>query len=238
MDIWLCDISRNGMPEAAIWLPALGQEACDKILRFRKKRDQQLTFTGEILLRLYAKERWGLKGSELERTYNPFGKPRLAHYPCLHYNISHSGHWVAVVFDEQPAGIDIEQVAPIDLSLADRFFSREEQKMLLAHPPEQQLPLFYWLWTLKESYAKAEGQGLQLPLDASNFSFKENGEIVLLEIKSLEKASPAMPWRFKLYSSVPDHALAVCAAHDCFPAVPTCIEVDGLTDRLRNAFDG
>ena len=73
--------------------------------------------------------------------------------------------------------MDVEDISvrrPLLLQIASRFFSRAEMVGLRGTPRERQLDRFYELWTLKESYIKARGQGLSLGL--SRFSFSVAGD--------------------------------------------------------------
>lgn len=85
----------------------------------------------------------------------------------LYFNISHSGDWIICAVDNKPVGVDIEIIKVINFKIAERFFSSEEYYALMSQPETIQLKYFYMLWTLKESYIKAEGKGLNIPL----FSF-------------------------------------------------------------------
>ena len=59
-------------------------------------------------------------------------------------------------------GVDIEQCREVNyLSLARRFFHAEETAFLSASADP--CGAFFTLWTLKESYLKAEGVGFAVP---------------------------------------------------------------------------
>ncbi|WP_313559741.1 hypothetical protein [Ruminiclostridium cellobioparum] len=55
----------------------------------------------------------------------------LSNYTGIEYNISHSSKWVTCSIDNLPVEIDIEQIKPINTSIAQRFFSKEEVKSLI-----------------------------------------------------------------------------------------------------------
>jgi len=45
--------------------------------------------------------------------------------------------------------------------------------------PDQRLVYFYELWTMKESYVKALGKGLHLPMDSFKIQYKrESGYVI------------------------------------------------------------
>ncbi len=49
-----------------------------------------------------------------------------------------------------------------------------EYETLLNQPDEMRLKYFYMIWTLKESYIKAEGKGLSIPLNSFSISITSN----------------------------------------------------------------
>lgn len=95
------------------------------------------------------------------------GKPFLADYPGIYISLSHSGPYAACAVADGPVGIDVEARRP------RRSFERVVQKL---HPQERAAleqaegadreTLFYNLWVLKESFIKADGRGLGIPLNS------------------------------------------------------------------------
>ena len=77
-----------------------------------------------------------------------------------------------LVTDGIDAGVDVENTErPRDYrGLAERRFAVEEADELKACPAEREQNHFFGLWTLKESYLKARGQGITLPLRSVVFS--------------------------------------------------------------------
>ncbi|GIP42631.1 hypothetical protein J45TS6_10900 [Paenibacillus sp. J45TS6] len=226
MDIWsvhLRPILDSGIDWMRI-IPLMNPQLRAKIQKFRQPEDQLRTLCGELLLQRYALERWGIPPSGLVKKYNAYGKPELAEYRSCHYNISHSGDWVVAAFDYNPVGIDIESAAnPIEISIAERFFSPTEVSLLQEQNEEQQQSLFYDLWTLKESYIKAEGAGLSIPLDSFSFEFQEHNKI-----KFYRSGKPDTSWDFKQYRIDPGYALAVCGRDPVFPEKIETIRWDKL----------
>ena len=60
--------------------------------------------------------------------------------------------------------MDIERCEPGRRDVASRFFHREEVRYLNTVLPSARDDAFYKLWTLKESFVKSTGRGLDLPL--------------------------------------------------------------------------
>ncbi|MFT5453456.1 MAG: 4'-phosphopantetheinyl transferase, partial [Enterobacterales bacterium] len=91
---------------------------------------------------------------------------------ALRFNISHTKELIiCAVTLNNDIGCDVEHIerkADV-LAIADRYFSEVETKELFSLPEQKQHDRFFDYWTLKESYIKAWGQGLAIPL--SDFSF-------------------------------------------------------------------
>ncbi len=101
------------------------------------------------------------------------GKPRVAGSATdVRFNLSHSGgRGLLAVGIGRELGIDVEQHRPIDvLELGRSVFSRGEQAALASLPPDERMAAFYRCWTRKESFIKALGEGLFMPLDAFDVS--------------------------------------------------------------------
>lgn len=92
------------------------------------------------------------------------GKPYLVAEPGIHFNLSHSGQWAVCALGNCPVGIDIEKCEPGRRDIASRFFHRDEVRYLDSLRPAARDDAFFSLWTLKESFVKTTGRGLDLPL--------------------------------------------------------------------------
>lgn len=110
---------------------------------------------------------------------NDYGRPEVdapAAARWLKFNLSHTNGLVAmIVAREREVGVDVEDRDRRGrlLNVADRYFSPSEVEALHALPNEEQLERFFLYWTLKESYIKARGMGLAIPLAQFSFSFHD-----------------------------------------------------------------
>lgn len=100
-------------------------------------------------------------------------KPEIINAPIpLRFNLSHTDELIicAVTLHED-IGCDVENMTRNNdiLSIADRYFSATETQELFSLPEDIQRDRFFDYWTLKESYIKAWGLGLSIPL--GDFSF-------------------------------------------------------------------
>ena len=111
-------------------------------------------------------------------TTNAYGRPELTESEvdvALRFNLSNAeGLVVCVVSAHHEVGVDVEPLGrrPM-LEVADRFFSPLEVAALRALPSEEQPHRFLEYWTLKESYIKARGLGLAIPLTQFSFDLSD-----------------------------------------------------------------
>ena len=133
-----------------------------------------------VLVRSVLGEALGKAPEAVQFVLNPWGRPALAPGSSpspLHFNISHAdGLVVCLVSTKHEVGVDTELLsrAPELLALAPEVFAPEEQRALAALHGNAQAARAVTLWTLKESYIKARGMGLSLPLDGFTFRFTDS----------------------------------------------------------------
>jgi 4'-phosphopantetheinyl transferase len=143
---------------------------------------------------------------------NEHGRPDLApgQGPPLCFNLSHADGMIAcAVTLARPIGVDVEALERRGdtVGIADRYFSPFEVAALRALPRERQRERFLLYWTLKESYIKARGLGLALPLEQFSFHLDEPGPIRISFAPEL--ADDAQAWQFALFRPGARHVLAV-----------------------------
>ncbi len=158
----------------------MNDEEKEKQKRYYFKEDRHNCLITRALVRSVL-SRYAEKGpNEWTFSKNKHGKPEIK-YSCdgypLRFNLSHTDGLVAcVVTLENDIGIDVENIKNrnINLKVADRFFSQLEVHDLQALPEKQRRKRFLDYWTLKESYIKARGKGLSIPLDKFSFILKKD----------------------------------------------------------------
>lgn len=142
-----------------------------KIKQMRKEIDKQRSLLSNALSCWILSLKLQKSINELEFYCNDYGKLFLKNEE-YHFNISHSGSWICVVIDNQPLGVDIEKITNIDLTIAKRFFTYEENTYI--DNSLDKFKAFFEIWTLKESYIKTIGTGFFLNLNS--FSIIKNDE--------------------------------------------------------------
>jgi len=143
-------------------------EKQERIKRFRNFQDAQNCLLGDILARVEICRATGFNNKQLEFTTNSYGKPCLTSNPQVYHNISHAGPYITCVIDDEPVGIDIELIKPIDMKIAKRFFAPNETTYILSAPNNIQIQRFFEIWTKKESRIKWEGTDLLKHLPSFN----------------------------------------------------------------------
>ena len=105
---------------------------------------------------------------------NAHGRPRVR-APSLReldFNLSHSDGIAVCLVGRGVLGVDVEHLGrTAPLEIANDWFAAAEARALAELPVTARQRRFYEYWTLKESYIKARGLGLTLPLAAFAFSF-------------------------------------------------------------------
>lgn len=182
VDIWQADLEVSPQQLEQFQLTLSGDEQ-QRAQRFRFERDRHQYVAARGILRSLLGQYLGVHPAQLQFNYSNKGKPTLstAHSTQLiQFNISHS-HQKALygITLNRRVGIDLEYIRPVEvLSLAQRFFSQQELTQLITAAPQQQQQIFFKLWTGKEAYLKATGEGLS-GLDNVEILL-ENGQVFSL----------------------------------------------------------
>ena len=169
-------------------LQAASLEKQDKIKKFRYFADRQRSLLGDVLVKTLIQEKTNLDIDEIFFATNVYGKPFCVNVPQLQFNISHAGRYVTCAVDEHPIGIDVELIKPIDFKIVKRFFSDDEKAYIFTQPEEKRLLCFYQIWTMKESYIKYDGRGLNIPLQSFSVLSPSRTDIVFHQIFSNHEA--------------------------------------------------
>jgi 4'-phosphopantetheinyl transferase len=185
----------------------------DELIRagkFHFQRDKNWFIIGRGLLKLFLKIYSSIPASEINFSFNKFGKPSLSpahNKQQLHFNLSHTKNFLSIGFaSDFPVGIDIEQMKPLKnhLEIAKRFFSKSEVEQLLSFPADKILDGFYSCWTAKEAVIKLSGEGLSFPLKEFDVELKDLkvGESYKYKIKKSKRLENLAVEVCKLYETL------------------------------------
>lgn len=191
-------------------LEALPIEKQEKIRRFFHRADALRCMMADILSRYMICRTLAIKNSEIQLHVNPFGKPLLSGNTGCHFNQSHSGQWIVGALSASSCGIDVEEIREPDMDVAEHCFAEQEFRDLQKVPADRRAEYFFDLWTLKESYVKASGFGLSVPLNS--FAIRKQPTGI-----SLNTEQEFRNCRFKQYFIDPAYKLSVCAEGGNFP---------------------
>ncbi|MCM3028278.1 4'-phosphopantetheinyl transferase superfamily protein [Bacillus safensis] len=191
--------------------------------RFRFLIDARRTLLGEVLVRQTIHDMYELPMDQIVFETEGNGKPVVRQLPSFHFNLSHSGDWVVCAVDDAPVGIDIEEIKPIDLEIAKRFFSADEYQDLLSKPAERQEAYFFHLWSMKEAFIKLTGKGLSYGLSSFTARLSEDGQA------ALTLPDHEAPCFVQTYSLDPAYQMAVCTRK---PAAAESVERLACSDVL------
>jgi 4'-phosphopantetheinyl transferase len=181
---WVRPEDFQASPAALALLNAEERQQQQRYIPPAKRHEYLVT---RVLVRSVLGEALGIAPAALQFVHNEWGRPALAPGSSsvpLHFNISHTeGLVVCLVSTTPEGGVDTELLsrAPRLLALAPNVFAPKELSDLAALSVDQQAQRAVHLWTLKESYIKARGMGLALPLDG--FAFHFAGERISLEVE-------------------------------------------------------
>ncbi|MFJ5549848.1 4'-phosphopantetheinyl transferase family protein [Streptomyces sp. NPDC093225] len=142
--------------------------------RYRRTPDPTVRYrfaAARLLIKCTAGEALGIEPEYLDLAYRLGGRPYLRGFDQIELSLSHTGDLMAVGLSRTGRiGVDVEptgRTVRLDL-LEAQILTATEAAEIAGLPEEQRVPHALRLWTLKEAYTKALGQGLRL-------GFKEFG---------------------------------------------------------------
>jgi 4'-phosphopantetheinyl transferase len=159
---WL-DVPREEI--TGFWSTLSTQER-ERAARFASERDRARFVAARGLLRAVLGSSLGADPQSVEFLYSAKGKPSLGgvfERSGLQFNVAHSGGLaVFAVARHRMVGVDVEQLRPIpDLSeLIERYFTTYERDEIKKLSGEEAARGFFKVWTRKEAWLKATGEGI------------------------------------------------------------------------------
>ncbi len=183
--------AKLGSDEVHVWAARLDQDAESLAMlgaslcpeeraraeRFRFPQHRNRFIAGRGLLRNILAAYLDVTPSELQFSYGPFGKPDLNGKSAtggLHFNLAHCEDLAVFALTRSgPIGVDVERVRPLEDAedLVNRFFSPAESAAFHALAAEVKPAAFFNLWTRKEAWLKATGEGIAQSLNKVEVSF-------------------------------------------------------------------
>ena len=191
---------------AEFYFDNLTEEEKDKAEKIIIKEVKYRNILSRVITKKILANYLDKKLNRIHYCYNRFGKPGLSseiNPMNLNFNISHSGDLgIIAISKNNPVGIDIEQILELnDLdNLMDLIFTESEIKQIDLLDHFDKTKMFYKIWTAKEAFVKAIGQGLSFPV--KNIELEIN-HLENISIKYIKKFPDSLnDWQ--LLSFVPE----------------------------------
>ena len=151
------------------WFALMTEDKKERINKMRFKDDKKRSVIGEMLAKKAISDISGIPVENIILKTTEKGKPYIEN-SVIHFNISHCEDWVVCAIHNKPIGVDIEKIRPINLKIAKRFFTADEQNYVFSGIPKEEdfdktsdsdmLKRFFEVWTGKEAYLKYKGTGI------------------------------------------------------------------------------
>ena len=217
------------------YLALLRPDERQRYERFMFEHSRHEYLLTRALIRTVLSRVTGIGPNDFEFAAGPHGrphikKPRLSNPP--RFNLSNTrGLVVCLITRDREVGVDVESLDRRGelLDAADHYLSQREVTDLRARPEEAQRRGCLEYWTLKESYVKARGLGLAIPLGQFSFLLSAGQRPEIAFHPPLE-ADPRC-WRFALLRPTENHLVATAMEHrDGAPDRPRIIHTIPLRD--------
>ena len=149
------DMTQVTEAEVQRMLPLVDVQRRDEALRYKHLFGQFACLKSWLMLKELLLP---LGINDLKMHCNKHGKPFLAHFPNVHFNLSHCKNGIAVVVDLSPVGIDIESFRKSNIALISRTMSPAEAEWIRSS--SNPVEAFTQFWTKKEAVVKLRGTGI------------------------------------------------------------------------------
>jgi 4'-phosphopantetheinyl transferase len=155
----------------------LSEEEQERAARFRFETHHNRFVAGRAVLRSILAAHLDCAPDELDFNYGPNGKPALSGRLAqsgIFFNLAHSEDLALIAVTRVgPIGVDVERIRPMSEAddLVERFFSARENTLFQTLPEDQKCAAFFNLWTRKEAWLKATGEGIGDSLNRVEVTF-------------------------------------------------------------------
>ena len=204
-----------------------------RIRKFRYRKDAKASIVGRLLMRFWASKTFNMDSNLLEFNRTKKGRPYLRRKNLMKpsesendywdFNVSHAGNYTVFVAEKSvdSIGVDVMSLQDIRFDRSDekiqdffrimtkQFTESEWNQIKCSSPPSQtkSLATFFRFWTLKESFVKADGEGLAWDLQRLSFQLLQNSfddKIICDSELSIDRQL-VKNWHFQESLLDPDH---------------------------------
>jgi 4'-phosphopantetheinyl transferase len=213
VDIWA--FSLNVPPDVLRRLTkTLAPGEKEKAESFRFACDQKKYIAGRGALRTILGKYLRVEPAMIAFTYGPHGKPALASpfdQTRLQFNLAHCDSLALLaVTRERMVGVDVEEIRPMEdaAEMAKICCSQREQNHLRSLSGGDRSISFLRLWTLKEAWLKATGDGISDALTDVEVAFNSGETPQILNLPSCARPIAA-EWAVRALKPSSGHLGAV-----------------------------
>jgi 4'-phosphopantetheinyl transferase len=201
----------------------LSQGESERAARFRFDTHRNRFIAARGILRSLLGAYLHSPPGELRFEYGPNGKPTLATpfgESGVSFNLAHSEDLALIAVTRLgQIGVDVEQIRPVTDpdELVARFFSPRETALFQTLPSAQKNSAFFNLWTRKEAWLKATGDGIAHLLNRVEVTFLPGDPAQFLDLperpqlhthRALRELTPATG--FVGAVALPDLQFSIC----------------------------
>jgi len=188
----------------------LAADELERAARYRFECDKRMAVATRVLLRTVLSRYEAVAPSDWRFFVERYGRPVIADgRSSLRFSLSKTEGLIAcAVARTVDLGVDVECLrrrAPLEV--ADHFFAPAEVAALRALPEPVRQGRFFDYWTLKESYVKARGLGLTLPLQKFSIVLDEGSPRIEID-PSL--GDDGALWQLVQLKPTQEHVLSLC----------------------------
>jgi 4'-phosphopantetheinyl transferase len=174
--VWAANLDLS-IETLAYFACTLSEQEQQRAARFHFDKHHNRFIAGRGILRSLLASYLDCAPDEVQFVYGANGKPALAGQFAesrLHFNLAHSENLALIAVTLLGAvGIDVEEIRPVSDAdeLVERFFSPRENAQFQQLSTEQKDVAFFNLWTRKEAWLKATGEGIGHSLNRVEVTF-------------------------------------------------------------------
>lgn len=198
--------------------------------RYRRTPDAAVRYrfaAARLLIKYTAATALGTTPENIDLAYRLGGRPYLRGFDQLELSLTHTGELMAVGLSRTGRiGVDVEladRVIRLDL-LEGQILTPAEAQELAELPESERIAQTVRVWTLKEAYSKALGQGLRLGF--KEFGFSRGGRLRAPDGSSVTRGE----WGFATHPVMGRYLLSV-ACHDAGLNTAGDTSVETMLDR-------
>ena len=192
----------------------LSPDEKEKANRFRFEEHRRRFIVARGSLRQLLANYLDISPENIQFEYSDRGKPILSNsynQNTIQFNVSHSHNLALYAFTHQNRiGIDLEYLlrrSNDTVQIARRFFAPPEYEFISSLEENRQQELFLHIWTIKEAYLKATGEGLSGSLDGTQVFFADDKPIGLAAVAG--NSQQAADWLVHSFNPAPNFIATV-----------------------------